>query len=196
MKAGNQSGVSCKSFSIQNTKVHSLLRNTKSGVIILVHQDRECLRELCEWMGWRVIAASAQAGSHQIDRLQRTLSRDMPPSEPVLALTWPGIEDCGRPPFCATTTKSAAFILINCRSGTSSGWSARSSRPKASNSALSAISECCLRLHCNRARLNSKYSWCMALYSARQRPIGTAWRNIRPEQPFVNLTAQPGPRRA
>jgi len=42
-------------------------QDTKSGVIILVHQDRERLRELCEWMGWRVVAANARSSSHQID---------------------------------------------------------------------------------------------------------------------------------
>jgi hypothetical protein len=36
-------------------------QDTKSGVIILVHQDRERLRELCEWMGWRVVVASARS---------------------------------------------------------------------------------------------------------------------------------------
>jgi hypothetical protein len=42
-------------------------QDTKSGVIILVHQDSERLQELCEWMGWRVVVASARSGSHQID---------------------------------------------------------------------------------------------------------------------------------
>jgi hypothetical protein len=32
-------------------------QDTKSCMIVLVHQDRERLRELCEWMGWRVVAA-------------------------------------------------------------------------------------------------------------------------------------------
>jgi hypothetical protein len=32
-------------------------QDTKSCIIVLVHQDRERLRELCEWMGWRVVAA-------------------------------------------------------------------------------------------------------------------------------------------
>src|SRR5882757_2138178 len=79
-------------------------------------------------------------------------------------------EDCrgnanDRSACCANVTKSAAFILISCLSGMWSGWSTSSSRPNASSSALIAISDGCLRLQCNRARLNSKYSACMCPHS-------------------------------
>jgi hypothetical protein len=29
--------------------------DTKSDMIIMLHQDRNRLRELCEWIGWRVV---------------------------------------------------------------------------------------------------------------------------------------------
>ena len=30
-------------------------KDTKSGMVVMRNQDRERLRELCEWMGWRVV---------------------------------------------------------------------------------------------------------------------------------------------
>jgi hypothetical protein len=47
---------------IQHPKYEGSLaaQDMKSGMIIMVHQDRERLRELCEWMGWRVVAASTR----------------------------------------------------------------------------------------------------------------------------------------
>jgi len=33
-------------------------QDTRTRMIILVHKDRERLRELCEWMSWRVLVPS------------------------------------------------------------------------------------------------------------------------------------------
>jgi hypothetical protein len=30
-------------------------KDTTSGTVVMRHRDRECLRELCEWIGWRVV---------------------------------------------------------------------------------------------------------------------------------------------
>ena len=34
-------------------------QDTKSGMVIMLHQDRNRLRELCEWIGWRVVDGAA-----------------------------------------------------------------------------------------------------------------------------------------
>ena len=31
----------------------------RPGMVVMRHQDRECLRELCEWIGWRVVEGVA-----------------------------------------------------------------------------------------------------------------------------------------
>ena len=33
-------------------------QDTKSSMIVLVNRDHERLRELCEWIGWRVVGAN------------------------------------------------------------------------------------------------------------------------------------------
>ena len=46
-------------------------QDTKSGTVVMVHQDRERLRELCEWMRWRVVDASpSNAGDRQVVNAQ------------------------------------------------------------------------------------------------------------------------------
>jgi hypothetical protein len=30
-------------------------KDTTSSMVVMRHRDRECLRELCEWIGWRVV---------------------------------------------------------------------------------------------------------------------------------------------
>jgi hypothetical protein len=32
-----------------------LARDTKSGLVVMQHEDSKCLKELCEWFGWQVI---------------------------------------------------------------------------------------------------------------------------------------------
>jgi hypothetical protein len=39
-------------------------QDTKSGMVVMHHRNRERLRELCEWIGWRVVAAAP----HSTDR--------------------------------------------------------------------------------------------------------------------------------
>jgi hypothetical protein len=40
-------------------------QDTKSELVIMLHQDRNRLRDLCEWIGWRVVdGAAKQAGTH------------------------------------------------------------------------------------------------------------------------------------
>jgi hypothetical protein len=42
-------------------------QDTKSGRVVMVQQDRERLRELCEWMRWRVVdAAPSDAGDRPV----------------------------------------------------------------------------------------------------------------------------------
>jgi hypothetical protein len=54
-------------------------KDTKSGMVVMRQEDRERLRSLCDWMGWRVVdgriagtADSAVAGVTQ-DQLQTTV---------------------------------------------------------------------------------------------------------------------------
>ena len=36
-------------------------QDTKSGLVVMLHQDRNRLRELCEWIGWRVVDGDASS---------------------------------------------------------------------------------------------------------------------------------------
>jgi hypothetical protein len=38
-------------------------QDAKSGMVIMLHQDRSRLRELCEWMGWRVVDGAASSSA-------------------------------------------------------------------------------------------------------------------------------------
>jgi hypothetical protein len=46
-------------------------QDTKSDMVVMLHQDRNRLRELCEWIGWRVVDGAAPA--RQTHRLQQAL---------------------------------------------------------------------------------------------------------------------------
>ena len=38
--------------------------DVKSGMVVMLHQDRNRLRELCEWVGWRVVDGAASSASY------------------------------------------------------------------------------------------------------------------------------------
>jgi len=41
-------------------------QDTKSGMVVMFHKDRERLRELSEWMGWRVVDGAASASPDRV----------------------------------------------------------------------------------------------------------------------------------
>ena len=42
--------------------------DAKSGFVVLKHQDRDRLRELCEWVGWQVVEHECQVNHAQNNR--------------------------------------------------------------------------------------------------------------------------------
>jgi hypothetical protein len=38
-------------------------QDTKSDMVVMLHQDRNRLRELCEWIGWRVVDGAAPSST-------------------------------------------------------------------------------------------------------------------------------------
>ena len=51
-------------------------QDTKSGMVVMFHKDRERLRELSEWMGWRVVDGAA---SNSPDRVAADVGNDQSP---------------------------------------------------------------------------------------------------------------------
>ena len=51
-------------------------QDTKSGMVVMFHKDRERLRELSEWMGWRVVDGAASASP---DRVAAEVGNDQSP---------------------------------------------------------------------------------------------------------------------
>jgi hypothetical protein len=41
-------------------------QDTKSGMIVMLHPDRDRLRELCEWIGWRVVDGAASGSTDKL----------------------------------------------------------------------------------------------------------------------------------
>ena len=58
-------------------------QDTKSGMIVMVHQDRERLREQCEWMGWRVVVASDRSSDVKLGEDEPPQSDPPRPAEEV-----------------------------------------------------------------------------------------------------------------
>jgi hypothetical protein len=48
-------------------------QDTKSGMVVMFHKDRDRLRELSEWMGWRVVDGAA---SNSPDRVATEVGND------------------------------------------------------------------------------------------------------------------------
>ena len=51
-------------------------QDTKSGMVVMFHKDRERLRELSEWMEWRVVDGAA---SNSPDRVAAEVGNDQSP---------------------------------------------------------------------------------------------------------------------
>jgi hypothetical protein len=45
-----------------------LARDTKSGLVVMRHEDSKRLQELCDWFGWQVMA-ECQAGATELSCL-------------------------------------------------------------------------------------------------------------------------------
>ena len=58
-------------------------QDTKSGMIVMVHQDPERLREQCEWMGWRVVVASDRSSDVKLGEAEPPQATPPRPAEEV-----------------------------------------------------------------------------------------------------------------